>query len=104
MSERERERDQEEVTDRYIDGAHGDRDGDRRRAGPGVRAAVADPAGGRLLPAALRLPPPPSTPPRPPRQGAMEARRRRRAKLIKTFLFYLCVCVNDDALGVNHGG
>jgi hypothetical protein len=34
----------------------------------------------------------------------MEARRRRRAKLIKTFLFYLCVCVNDDALGVNHGG
>lgn len=53
-------------------GAVGDRDGGRRRAGPGVRAAIAHPAGHGLLPPPLRLPPAPSAPPRQAGQGGME--------------------------------
>jgi hypothetical protein len=54
-------------------GAHGDRDGGRRRARPRLRAAVAGPARRRLLPPPLRLPRPPTTPPREAGQGAVEA-------------------------------
>ena len=55
-----------------VHGADGDRDGDRRGAGPRVRAPVADPARRRLLPPPLRLPPPPAAPPGQAGQGAVE--------------------------------